>query len=137
VDAVADAVARDREAGLEPFAILATAGTTSTGAVDPLPELADLAQRERLWFHVHRAYGAPARLTEGGKVALDGIERADSLVLDPHKWLFQPYEWGCVLVREPGALERAFALDGAYLRDTHTGEVQFRDRSVQLTRGSR
>jgi aromatic-L-amino-acid decarboxylase len=69
--------------------------------------------------------------------AVSGLERADSLVLDPHKWLFQPYEIGCVLVREPGLLERTFALSGAYLRDATGGEVNFRDRSVQLTRGSR
>ena len=133
--AVRDAVAADRAAGLEPFAIVATAGTTSTGAVDPLPELADLARDEQLWFHVDGAYGAPSRLVD--PEPLRGIERADSLVLDPHKWLFQPYECGCVLVREPGVLERAFSLDGAYLRDTTSTEVQFRDRSPQLTRGSR
>jgi glutamate/tyrosine decarboxylase-like PLP-dependent enzyme len=135
--AVARAIEADRAAGLEPFVILATAGTTSTGAVDPLQELGRLAREQGLWFHVDGAYGAPARLTEGGRELLAGIEQADSLVLDPHKWLFQPYEVGCVLVREPGLLERAFALDGAYLRDTVTTEVQFRDRSPQLTRGSR
>jgi aromatic-L-amino-acid/L-tryptophan decarboxylase len=135
VHATRDAIAADRAAGLEPFAIVATAGTTSTGAIDPLTELADLAQEHELWFHVDGAYGAPARLVN--PEPLTGIERADSLVLDPHKWLFQPYECGCVLVREPGLLERAFSLDGAYLRDTTSTEVQFRDRSPQLTRGSR
>jgi glutamate/tyrosine decarboxylase-like PLP-dependent enzyme len=135
--AVERAIEADRAAGLDPFVILATAGTTSTGAIDPLPQLSELARREGLWLHVDGAYGAPARLTESGRTALAGIELADSLVLDPHKWLFQPYEVGCVLVREPGLLERAFALDGAYLRDTATTEVQFRDRGLQLTRGSR
>jgi len=135
VGATRDAIGADRAAGLEPFAIIATAGTTSTGAIDPLTELADLAQHERLWFHIDGAYGAPSRLVD--PEPLNGIERADSLVLDPHKWLFQPYEIGCVLVREPGLLERAFSLDGAYLRDTTSTEVQFRDRSPQLTRGSR
>jgi len=76
-------------------------------------------------------------LTEQGRTVLSGIERADSLVLDPHKWLFQPYEIGCVLVREGELLERTFALSGVYLRDTMGGEVSFRDRSVQLTRGGR
>ena len=113
--------------------VAATAGTTSTGAVDPLHELADLG----LWLHVDGAYGAPAVLTEQGREALAGLERADSLVLDPHKWLFQPYEIGCVLVREGALLERTFALSGAYLRDTMGDEVSFRDRSVQLTRGGR
>ena len=93
--AVEAALRLDREAGLEPFVVVATAGTTSTGSVDPLADLADLAEREGLWFHVDGAYGAPARLTPAGKDLLTGIERADSLVLDPHKWLFQPYEIGC------------------------------------------
>jgi aromatic-L-amino-acid decarboxylase len=136
-EAVERAIADDRAAGHEPFAVLATAGTTSTGAVDPLPALAQIARREGLWLHVDGAYGAPARLTDGGRTALAGLELADSLVLDPHKWLFQPYELGCVLVREPGLLERAFSLDGAYLRDTASDQVQFRDRGLQLTRGSR
>jgi glutamate/tyrosine decarboxylase-like PLP-dependent enzyme len=113
--------------------VAATAGTTSTGAVDPLEELAETG----LWLHVDGAYGAPAVLTERGRAVLAGLERADSLVLDPHKWLFQPYEIGCVLVREPELLERTFALSGVYLRDTMGGEVNFRDRSVQLTRGGR
>jgi glutamate/tyrosine decarboxylase-like PLP-dependent enzyme len=115
------------------IAIAATAGTTSTGAVDPLADLAELG----LWLHVDGAYGAPAVLTERGRAALAGLDRADSLVLDPHKWLFQPYEIGCVLVREPELLERTFALSGVYLRDTMGGEVNFRNRSVQLTRGGR
>jgi glutamate/tyrosine decarboxylase-like PLP-dependent enzyme len=135
--AVAAALERDRHAGLTPFCVVGTAGTTSTGAVDRLAELADLAARERLWLHVDGAYGAPARLAPGGRELLTGIERADSLVLDPHKWLFQPYEVGCVLIRQRGLLENAFALDGAYLRDTGGGVVEFRERSPQLTRGSR
>jgi glutamate/tyrosine decarboxylase-like PLP-dependent enzyme len=135
--AVDVAIALDREAGLEPFAVIGTAGTTSTGAVDPLADLADLAEREGVWLHVDGAYGAPARLTPGGKALLTGIERADSLVLDPHKWLFQPYEIGAVLIRHKGLLEQAFTLDGAYLRDTRGGVVEFRERGPQLTRGSR
>jgi aromatic-L-amino-acid decarboxylase len=127
------AIEADRAAGLAPFCVVGTAGTTSTGAVDPLDELADLG----LWLHVDGAYGAPAALTAAGRAALAGMERADSLVLDPHKWMFQPYEIGCVLVREPGLLERTFGLSGVYLRDTVGGEVEFRDRSVQVTRGAR
>ncbi len=128
-DDVHAAIEADRAAGRVPFCVVATAGTTSTGAIDPLRELAGLG----LWLHVDGAYGAPAVLCG----ALSGLEHADSLVLDPHKWLFQPYEAGCVLVREPGLLERTFALSGVYLRDTEGGEVDFRDRSVQLTRTSR
>ena len=134
---VGAAVASDRAAGLVPFAIVATSGTTSTGAVDPLPELADLAAAEGLWLHVDGAYGAPAVLSEAGRRTLAGLERADSVVLDPHKWLFQPYELGALLVRRPGVLDRAFALDGAYLRDVGVGAVQMRDRGVELSRGAR
>ncbi len=137
VAAVREAVEADLAAGRRPFCIVATAGTTNTGAVDPLGELADLCAEHGLWLHVDGAYGAPAVLCEAGRAALAGMERADSLVLDPHKWLFQPYEVGCVLVREPGLLERTFALEGDYLRDVTGGEVSFRDRSVQLTRGGR
>ena len=126
-DDVRAAIEADRDR--IPFCVVATAGTTSTGAVDPLEELADLG----LWLHVDGAYGAPAALCG----ALTGLDHADSLVLDPHKWLFQPYEIGCVLVREGGLLERTFSLSGAYLRDTMDDEVSFRDRSVQLTRTSR
>jgi aromatic-L-amino-acid/L-tryptophan decarboxylase len=135
--AVEAALAIDRQAGLEPFLVVGTAGNTSTGAADPLSDLADVAQREGLWFHVDGAYGAPARLTPRGRDLLAGIERADSLVLDPHKWLFQPYEIGCVLVRHAGVLERTFHLDAAYLRDTGGGVVEFRDRGPQLSRGAR
>jgi aromatic-L-amino-acid decarboxylase len=127
------AVAEDRRAGREPWLVVGTAGTTNTGAVDPLEELADLAAREDLWFHVDGAYGAPTALVQ----PLPGLERADSLVLDPHKWLFQPAEAGCVLVRRPGALGAAFAMSPEYLRDVGAGEVNFRDRGPQLTRGTR
>jgi glutamate/tyrosine decarboxylase-like PLP-dependent enzyme len=135
--AVGAAIEADRAAGLEPFCLVANAGTTSSGAVDPLPELADLCVDHGLWLHVDGAYGAPAVLTEPGRALLAGLDRADSLVLDPHKWLFQPYEIGCALVREPGLLERTFALSSAVLRDTMGPEVNFRDRSVQLSRGGR
>jgi glutamate/tyrosine decarboxylase-like PLP-dependent enzyme len=136
-DAVRAEVEADLAAGRRPFCIVATAGTTSTGAVDPLVDLASLAREHGLWLHVDGAYGAPGVLCPAGRAVLEGLELADSLVLDPHKWLFQPYEIGCLLVREPGLLERTFALHGVYLRDTMGGEVNFRDRSVQLTRGGR
>ena len=122
--------------GLDAVRGRGTAGTTNCGAVDPLDGLADLCAAEGLWFHVDGAYGAAARLCEPGR-ALAGIDRADSLVIDPHKWLFQPYEAGAVLIREPGLLERTFTLSGEYLRDTFGGEVNFRDRGIQLTRGVR
>jgi glutamate/tyrosine decarboxylase-like PLP-dependent enzyme len=131
------AIALDREAGLRPFLLVGTAGTTSTGSVDPLHDLAALAAHEGLWFHVDGAYGAPARLTPAGRDLLTGIERADSLILDPHKWLFQPYEIGAVLVRHSGLLQHTFTLDGAYLRDSHTGKVELREFGPQLTRSAR
>jgi glutamate/tyrosine decarboxylase-like PLP-dependent enzyme len=137
VAAVAEAVASDRAAGRTPVAVVATAGTTNCGAVDPLDGLADLCAGEGLWFHVDGAYGAAAALCEPGREALVGMGRADSLTIDPHKWLFQPYEAGAVLIREPGLLERTFTLSGEYLRDTFGGEVNFRDRGIQLTRGVR
>jgi glutamate/tyrosine decarboxylase-like PLP-dependent enzyme len=131
------AIAADRAAGRRPVCVAATAGTTNTGAIDPLDALADVCAEEDLWLHVDGAYGAPAVLWPAARPLLAGLERADSLVLDPHKWLFQPYEIGCLLVREPGLLERTFTLEGAYLRDALSGEVDFRNRSVQLTRGAR
>lgn len=130
---------RSKDIGDEPGIVVATAGTTNTGAVDPLEELAALARKRGHWLHVDGAYGAPAVLTERGRAALAGIDQADSLVLDPHKWLFQPYEIGSVLVRRPGALEQAFAMFPEYLRDVGAEgeEVAFRDRGPQLSRGSR
>ena len=130
----------DRAAGRVPFCVAATAGTTSTGAVDPLPALADLCAEHGMWLHVDGAYGAPAVLTDAGRATLAGLDRADSLVLDPHKWLFQPYEIGCVLVRD-GDAARAHLRAVRRLPARHRGrrgqEVNFRDRSVQLTRGAR
>ena len=139
VSELAAAVAEDRAAGRKPFAIVATAGTTNTGAVDPLPPLADLCRDEGIWLHVDAAYGGPAVICDAGRPLLKGIERADSIAIDPHKWLFQPYECGVVLVRHPGALAAAFALHPEYLADVsgRTGEVNFFDRGVQLTRGFR
>lgn len=140
--AVARAVAEDREAGLRPFCVVANAGTTNTGAVDPLRELADLCAREGLWLHVDGAYGAFGRITVRGRERLEGLERADSLVLDPHKWLYVGYEAGCLLVRDAGALRRCFRVLPDYLQDTAAaatpaGEVNFGELGVQLTREAR
>jgi len=119
--------------------VVGNAGTTNTGAVDPLPELAALARAEDLWFHVDGAYGAPAALTAQGALELAGMELADSLVIDPHKWLFQPYDCGVVLVRHPGALERAFAMSPEYLKDVMGSEdrVDLFNRSLELSRKTR
>jgi glutamate/tyrosine decarboxylase-like PLP-dependent enzyme len=132
-------VAEDRSAGLRPFCVIANAGTTNTGAVDPLTELASFCAGEGLWLHVDGAYGAPAVLTDKGRGLLAGIELADSLSLDPHKWLFQSIEAGCILVRDRSLLLRTFQVMPEYLRDTHGGseEVNFGNYGVQLTRSFR
>jgi glutamate/tyrosine decarboxylase-like PLP-dependent enzyme len=136
---VAAAVAEDRAAGRRPGFVVATAGTTNTGAVDPLDALADLCAAEGMWLHVDGAYGAAAALCPAGRAQLPGLGRADSLALDPHKWLFQPYEAGCLFVRRPGVLDAAFSMLPAYLADvaSRDGEVSVRDRSPELTRRSR
>lgn len=135
--ALADAIAADRRAGRRPFAVIATAGTTNTGAVDPLDALAERCAREELWLHVDGAYGAAAALGQRGRALLAGIERADSISLDPHKWLFTPYECGLVLVREGAWLERTFAARADYLDDVQSDEPDLQDQGVQLTRSLR
>lgn len=117
VDALAAAVADDLAAGLKPFAVAATAGTTATGAIDPLPEIADLCARHGLWMHVDAAYGGAAVLAPELRPLLDGIERADSISFDPHKWLYTPQSSACLLVRDPAALLRSFSIDAAYVRE--------------------
>jgi aromatic-L-amino-acid/L-tryptophan decarboxylase len=133
------AMAEDRGKGLRPFCVIANAGTTNTGAVDPLNELADLAAKEKLWFHIDGAFGAAAILSERGRALLPGLERADSISLDPHKWLFQSFECGCVLVRDAARLKAAFQIKPDYLRDVHRGLEEFNpcDYGVQLTRSFR
>jgi glutamate/tyrosine decarboxylase-like PLP-dependent enzyme len=105
---VAEAIARDRAAGLLPLAIAAVAGSTNTGSVDAVGELADLATRERLWLHVDAAYGAAARLSARDADRVADLERADSVTVDPHKWLFQAYDIGGLIVRDGSTLARAF-----------------------------
>ncbi|HEY0021964.1 MAG TPA: aminotransferase class V-fold PLP-dependent enzyme [Longimicrobium sp.] len=139
VDDLAAAMDADAAAGLQPFCVVANAGTTSTGAVDPLAEIAELCRARGVWMHVDGAYGAAAALTDEGRAALHGIGEADSVALDAHKWLFQPVECGCVLVRQAEDLKDTFRIVPAYLRDNDLSaeEVNFRDWGVQLTRGFR
>jgi glutamate/tyrosine decarboxylase-like PLP-dependent enzyme len=136
VDTLASFVAEDRAAGRRPWAVVANAGATNTGAVDPLESLTALCQREGLWLHVDAAYGWTAVLSEEGRRELAGIERADSLTLDPHKWLAQTYEAGCVLVRDGEQLRRAFTIRPEYMHDVEPGhdEVNFADHGIALTR---
>ena len=130
---------KDREVGLTPFCIVGNAGTTNTGAVDDLHALANLAQEEGCWFHIDGAYGAAAILSDSHKSKLSGIERADSLTLDPHKWWFQPFEAGCLLVRDRSQLKQTFQVQAEYLEDTigEQEEINFYDYGVQLTRSFR
>ena len=130
------AVSADRAASKRPFCVIASAGTTNSGAIDPLEQLAAFCQRENLWLHVDGAYGAPAMLTAEGKTALRGLEQADSLALDAHKWLFQPVECGVVLLRERRWLSRTFKETPEYLKDMEQEgeELNFMYQGIQLTR---
>jgi aromatic-L-amino-acid decarboxylase len=141
IPALEAAVAADRAAGRLPFCVVANGGTTNTGAVDPLGPLADVCMRENMWLHVDGAYGAAAAITARGRAALAGLERADSITLDPHKWLFQPYELGCLLVRDSTTLQKAFRVEDEdhadYLEDVTRwvkDDVNFYECGVQLTR---
>lgn len=110
----------DRSRGLRPFLVVAAAGTTNTGAVDPLPDVADICADERVWLHVDGAYGGAFVLCREGRERLPGIERADSIVFDPHKGMFLPYGTGCLLVKDGAALRAAHAESAAYLQDIDT-----------------
>ena len=143
-DALERAIATDQAAGRRPFCVIANAGTTNTGAVDPLDRVADICAAHGMWMHVDGAYGAAAVLTPAGRRVLTGMERADSITFDPHKWLFQPFEIGCVLVRDVRHLRLAFTVHaddhGEYLEDVTRivgDEMVFYDHGVQLTRSFR
>jgi len=133
------AIAKDRAAGLLPLAVVVSAGTTNTGAVDPLDDIADACASEHVWLHADAAYGGFAVLTERGARMLAGLGRCDSVALDPHKWLFVPFECGSLLVRDPERLRAAFQVLPDYLSDVAAGQdgVNFADYGEQLTRQSR
>ncbi len=126
----------DRKAGFLPWAVVANAGATNTGTVDALDEIADVCNRESLWLHIDGAYGWAAVLTEDGKRELSGIERADSVTLDPHKWLAQTFDVGCVLVRNGKLLPETFATRPDYLQDVtpREDEINYADYGIALTR---
>jgi glutamate/tyrosine decarboxylase-like PLP-dependent enzyme len=134
--ALAAAVAEDRAAGRLPWVVTANAGATNTGVVDPLAALADFCREQRLWLHVDAAYGWAAVLTPEGRAELDGIGRADSITLDPHKWFAQTFGAGCVLVRDGRLLARTFALRPEYMQDVEPAadEINFADHGLALTR---
>jgi glutamate/tyrosine decarboxylase-like PLP-dependent enzyme len=134
--ALAAAVARDRKAGAQPFMVVGTAGTVSTGAVDPLREIAAICRAENLWFHVDGAYGALAAGLPDASDDLRALALADSVAVDPHKWLYAPLEAGCVLVRDAAALRDAFSYHPAYYH-FDADRVNFFDYGPQNSRGFR
>ena len=139
-EALGGMIAADRASGMRPICIVGNAGTVNTGAIDDLPALAALAEREGMWFHVDGAFGALACLSPGLKPLVAGMERADSLTFDFHKWLYLPYEIGVTLVRDAEAQRRAFSLTPDYLVHGERGlaaGLWFSDYGVQLSRGFR
>jgi aromatic-L-amino-acid/L-tryptophan decarboxylase len=138
-DALRGAIVSDQAGGRRPLIVIANAGTTAAGAIDDFHELAEICRQHNVWLHVDGAYGAFACLSERGRQALDGIELADSITLDPHKWLYQPIELGALLVRDGAALRRGFEINPDYLTDIEAGdhEVNFADLGLQLTRSCR
>ncbi len=139
MEALARAVRDDRDAGFNPITVCANAGAASTGAIDPLEAMADFCAAQKVWPHVDAAYGGFAAVTEEGRKLLGGIERADSIGLDAHKWFFQPYEAGCLLVKDSRTLEDAFRVGHDILQDTIWGKnhPNIADRGLQLSRSFR
>jgi len=136
VDALEAAIARDRAAGHRPFMVVGTAGTVSTGAIDPLPRIAATCREHGLWFHVDGAYGGFAAGMTGAPADLAAIGSADSVAVDPHKWLYAPLEAGCVLVRRPADLTGTFSYHPSYYH-FDDGERNYVDYGLQNSRGFR
>jgi glutamate/tyrosine decarboxylase-like PLP-dependent enzyme len=142
LEALQKSIETDRAAGYQPIGLIGNAGTVNTGAIDPLNELADIAQREQLWFHVDGAFGAMASISPELRPWLKGMERADSIAFDLHKWMYMPFEVGCVLVRSEEAHRRAFSLTPEYLSHFDRGAASgqphwFNEYGVQLSRSFR
>jgi aromatic-L-amino-acid/L-tryptophan decarboxylase len=135
------AIAADRADGFQPFCVVGTAGTVNTGALDDLQGIAEICEREGLWFHVDGAIGAVAILAPEVRGCVEGLQRSDSMALDLHKWMYMPFEAGCVLVRSEPAHRNAFSLTPEYLahaeRGLAAGNLWFSDYGLQLTRGFR
>jgi len=128
-------IARDKNAGKIPLAVVGSAGTVNTGAIDPLGRIAEIAQRHGMWFHVDGAYGALAAMASPEK--FEGLDLADSISLDPHKWLYQPLDCGCLLYRSPEAAQKAFAHSGEYARSLSKDPIEgfaFFEESLELSR---
>lgn len=129
-------IEQDKLVGKIPFCIVVNIGTTNTGAVDPLQDIIEIASDHGMWVHGDGAFGAPAILSSKGKIACKGIDKLDSLSLDPHKWLFQSYDIGCVLVRNHKLMQDCFSILPEYLKDSETkqAEINFSDYGIELTR---
>jgi glutamate/tyrosine decarboxylase-like PLP-dependent enzyme len=128
-------ILRDKAAGKTPLAVVASAGTVNTGAIDPLRQIAQIARRHGIWFHVDGAYGALAAMTAPGK--FNGLDLADSISLDPHKWLYQPLDCGCLLYRSSEVAQKTFAHSGEYARSLDADPVEgfaFFEESLELSR---
>jgi glutamate/tyrosine decarboxylase-like PLP-dependent enzyme len=136
IGALRDAIERDREAGEQPLMVVGTAGSVSTGAVDPLFAIAEICRESGAWFHVDGAYGAPAAMVPGAPEDLAGLRLADSVAVDPHKWLYAPLEAGCVLTRDPASLRNAFSYRPPYYHFDEE-ETNFVDLGPQNSRGFR
>ncbi len=136
IEALKQAVEKDKAEGKRPFLMVANGGTTNTAAVDPLYSISTLCRHHKIWMHVDAAYGGAAIMSSKGKGLLSGIELADSITIDPHKWFHQPYEIGCLLVRDNKRLSGTFRNQPVYLRDLvgAAEEINFYDLGVQLTR---
>jgi aromatic-L-amino-acid/L-tryptophan decarboxylase len=134
VDALRDAIAADRAAGLLPVAVVPTVGTTSTTSIDPVRAIADICESERLWMHVDAAYGGVAAMLPSHAHVLDAADRADSLVVNPHKWLFTPFDLSAFYCRRMDVLRQALALTPEYLRTSDVGVKNLMDTGVQLGR---
>jgi glutamate/tyrosine decarboxylase-like PLP-dependent enzyme len=139
VDQLAAAICADLASGLKPFVVVASAGTTNTGSIDPLNAIAELCASHQLWMHVDGAYGASISVSPRHRSLLDGIERADSVSWDAHKWLFQTYGCGVVLARDRRNLSDTFHTNPEYLRDAQTDEdqINYWDFGQELTRPAR
>jgi aromatic-L-amino-acid decarboxylase len=134
VPALAAAIARDRAAGCLPLAVVATAGSTSTTSVDPVAEIAELCRAERIWLHVDAAYAGSAAICPELRARMPGLGHADSLVVNPHKWLFTPVDCSLLYVRDPALLRAAFSLVAEYLRTGESGVTNLMDYGFQLGR---
>jgi len=131
------AVQNDLEAGLRPFCVVASAGTAATGAIDPLTDIADVASEFNLWFHIDGAYGAPAAMIDKRREMFAGLERADTVSLDPHKWLYTPVDCGCLLYRDAAAARQAFVTEADYVKvheEAETESFAFWDYGIELSR---